>query len=878
MSVKIPKRFQNKLLPSVLSLIYNNPLDNGNGIVNYLETSPYYFDEYTIHGARHITAVLNYADKLIPQSDYEKMSELDISVLVLGILLHDLGMFIKESGLKYLLQLETKNVYDNNGINCTWKELWDGFIKKLKHSSGNELDEIFGDKEHIFDLSSRQVCATFIRKYHHLIAYHIAIHGFPGKANHKLLNGISEDCARLIGLLAKSHGMALRDLNEEVDDFGYDNNLPLNVPIYYLMSILRLADLLDADESRAPKILSDMNDFSSLRSANEWTLNQLIKGRQWVEDTGKPDTLKMIATPTNSKQFLELKSWFDYWQKELDLSWAIIGETHNDKFKLSIRRITSNIFSTQYDFITTPIELKVNPDIVKLLVAPLYGDDPSYGVRELLQNAIDACNERTAIDGTVGEIIIDVNKETGTFTITDNGIGMNEEVIANYYLTAGASYRYNRQWTETFLDSENDPKIARSGRFGIGALATFLIGGKAKVITRHIKDDKGYCFEYTIEPKILNVNKVDKNTPGTTIEISMNKKAIEEFTRPYWHPWAEWYHFTTPNIIYKLNGKELKKEKTYNLRKDEDLDGWFACESSDYYSFHWTTAHYVNGDFLCNGIHIPNHRDYYGDSPIMRSLKKCGYYHNEPTISVIDKNGIFPLDLARKSVFDTFLLDDNVTAELCKYQIAKFLVNGYNNHCIFNKRGFIPRERAFILNVEQPIYLIGKAAASYEIITNFKQYDVAIGYFTANKKIYANNIKDEVVGDILMCSSTITEIWANNSVIDIPKTVDYLPRKNKIHSIDNTIDWQSNLEIPQEVIGGNVNLIVKYIPSTIKKDENNIMFKVIEEFLPSHINGGWIPFNEKEREKLYSDTYKKLERYIKWLKSEKERKSKETKS
>ena len=66
----------------------------------------------------------------------------------------------------------------------------------------------------------------------------------------------------------------------------------------------------------------------------------------------------------------------------------------------------------------------------------------------------------------------------------------------------------------------------------------------------------------------------------------------------------------------------------------------------------------------------------------------------------------------------------------------------------------------------------------------------------------------------------------------------------------------------------------EYLAEDIKKDENNIMFKVIEEFLPSHINGGWIPFDEKEREKLYSDTYKRLERYIKWLKSEKERKSK----
>lgn len=868
MSVEIPKRFKEKLLPDVFKLIENNALSNTEGIINYLETSPYYFDEYTIHGAKHITAVLDYADKLIPQSDFEKLSELDISVLVLGVFLHDLGMYIKESGLRYLIQLKTKNI-DNNGTYCTWKELWEGFLRKLKHSSGNELEDIFGDNEHIFNISSRQVCGAFIRKYHHLIAYHIALEGFPGETNHVVLTGIDNDCAKLIGILAKSHGMALRDLNKEVNEFGYDNNLPLKVPIFYLMAILRLADLLDADESRAPKILSDMNHFHSVKSKNEWTLNQLIKDRQWADETGKPETLRMIASPTNSKQFLELKSWFEYWQKELDLSWAIIGETHHDKYKLTIRRITSNIFSTKYDFTTNLIELKVNPDIVKLLVAPLYGDDPSYGVRELLQNAIDACNERTAMDGTVGEIIIDVNKETGVFTITDNGIGMNEEIIANYYLTAGASYRYNRQWTETFLDSKNDPKIARNGRFGIGALATFLIGSKAKVTTQHINDDKGYCFEYTIEPNILNVNKIDRKTPGTTIEIAMNKKAIDSFTKTYGHPWAEWYHFTVPNIIYRLNGKELKKGKIYNLRKDEDLDGWFTCKSKDYYSFHWTTSYFVNGKFLCNGIHIPNHRDYYGDSSIMRSLKKCGYYHTEPSISVIDKKGIFPLDLARKSVLDTFLLEDNIVAELCKYQIAKFLVNGYNNHCIFNKRGFIPRERAFILNVERPIYLIGKAAASYEIITNFKQHDVAIGYFTANKKLYANNIKDEVVGDILMSSSTIKEIWANNSVIDIPKTVGYLPRKNKIHSIDNTIDWQSNIEIPKDIIGANINLIVKYIPTPIKKDENNIMLKVIQELLPTHINGGWIPYDENERKIVYKDSYEKLERYIKWIKHKK---------
>lgn len=868
MSVKIPKRFSDKLSPLVLSLINNDPLKGCNGIVNYLETSPYYFEEFTIHGVRHIEAVLEYADKLIPQSDYEKMTELDISVLVLGIFLHDLGMFIKESGLKYLLQLKTKDI-NNNGTNCTWSELWDGFIKKLKHSSGKELDEIFAGRDHMFDLSSHQVCAAFIRKYHHLIAYHIAIHGFPGETNQRVLNGIDKDVTKLIGLLAKSHGMALRDLSKEVDDFGYDNNLPLNVPIYYLMAILRLADLLDANESRAPKILSDMNSFSSLISENEWKLNQLIKGRQWATDTGKPDTLRMIAAPINSKQFLELKSWFDYWQKELDLSWAVIGETHKDNFKLSIRRITSNIFDTKYDFITNQIELKVNPDIVKLLVAPLYGDDPSYGVRELLQNAIDACNERTAIDGTPGEIIVDVNKDTGLFTITDNGIGMSEEVIADYYLTAGASYRYNRQWTETFLDGENEPKIARSGRFGVGALATFLIGSKAKVTTRHIKEDKGYCFEYTIEPEILNVYKIDKDSPGTTIEIVMNKKAKGELTREYRQEWTKWYRFTTPQISYRLNGRELGKEKLFNLRKDEDSDGWFASDFEDYYSFHWTVNHYIDGKFLCNGIRIPNYSFFYGDSPIMRALKKRGYYHKEPTISVIDKNGVFPLDLARKSVFHTFFLDDDVATELCKFQISNLLVNGYNDNCIFNKRGFLPKERAFLLNIEQPIYLIGKTTGAFEIITDFGKCDAPVGYFTADKKTYSKNISNRILGDTLTSRSAITEIWANGSVVDIPKTVGYLPTKDKIHVIKKMITDHPDLEVPEEFIGDNVNLIVKYTPSPINKDENNIMFKLVQELLPKHINGGWIPFNEKEREKIYGNTYNKLNRYIYWLKSKK---------
>jgi hypothetical protein len=741
-------------------------------------------------------------------------------------------MFIKQSGLEHLLSLNSKSVRDDKtDVYCTWKELWDKHIHKIKHYSGNELDEIFGDKERVFDILSREVCSVFIRTYHHEIAFHIAVNGFPGSVSHDTLKGIDSGCAKLAGMLAKSHGVPLRSMKKEIDSFGYDNNTPLHVPIYYLMSVLRLADLLDADGNRAPKILSDMIKFSSLRSENEWTLNQLIENRQWSEQTGKPETLKIIADNDMIKtsiQYLELKSWFDYWQKELDLSWAVLGEMHGDKYKLSIRRITSNIFEKEYDFVTDEIVLKVNPDIVKHLVAPLYGDDPSYGVRELLQNAIDACNERTAIDGTVGEITVEVDKDTGIFRITDNGIGMNEDVISNYYLSAGSSYRYSKRWSETFTDDTNNPKIARSGRFGIGALATFLIGNKAKVLTRHINDDKGYYFEYTIEPNILNVKKEDKPTPGTTIEIIMNRNAIGVLTESFDTSWTECYHLTTPTIIYKQNGTVLEKGELYNLKKDEDSEGWFSYKSNDYDSFHWTLVNYISGSFVCNGIHIPLARYSNRYSSLGPSLISRGYYHIEPDIAVMDKKGIFPLDLARKIVFNTFELEDGIVAELCKYYIAKILVEGKTESCIINKRGFIPRERSFALNTAQPIYLIGKASGTFEVLSNVSHDDLAIAFFKAVYKIYANNIKDTIIGDVLTDKKTVREIWVNSSIIEIPRTVNYLPPKDTIHYIDKFGKWYDTFPISSTVVGENVNLVVKYTPSPIEEDENNIMFKTIQ--------------------------------------------------
>ena len=896
MSIEIPKRFQKKLSHQATAIVEN--------VSDYFYRTPYYFEEYTDHGIRHVNTVLVYADKLIPQDSFDKLTKTDIDTLVLGICLHDLGMFIEKSGLKYLLAPDSEfNADESTNKKVTWKSLWDNHISRVKHSSYNELEDIFGDKEPVFDITSRPFCGSFIRRYHHLIAYFIAVSGFPGKGKpNDVLCGIDEDNRKLIGLLAKSHGMTMRSLKPKIDDFGYINNRPLNVPIYYLMAVLRLADLLDADSSRAPKIISDMNTFSSKRSENEWTLNQLIgsNGRQWPDQTQIPETMNIIAKPENSVQYLELKSWFDYWQKELDLSWSVIGEMHGDKYKLSVRRITSNIFDEKYiskcSFVTNPISLKVNPAIVKLLIEPLYRGNPSYGVRELLQNAIDACNERTEIDETPGKISVDIDTKSKTFTITDNGIGMNENVITNYFLTAGASYRDSREWKESFTDEKAKPTVVRSGRFGIGALAAFLLGESAKVTTRHINDEKGYCFEYSAKPELLNVTRIEKDTPGTSIEVKMNEQALKNLlddrTTTSETDWLNWYHLKYPSVSFRLDGEALEPEFLFDIKECEDTNFWFYYPSSTYDSFHWFMFNIF--DFICNGIHIPlGQKDEHGETALKRSLQKHGYYGETPCIAVVDKKGVLPLDLARNHVSDFFEVEEGFIEELCKFRIAELLVYGDKTPLfrlytfktykyIYNPKGFLPKERSFMLRTNDPIFLIGYLENPDLPYPDMSEHEASVGIFIDSDFLvfyrnmdlsnYLKGHTEIIAGDLL--KDSVEELWAESIAFESDKLKDDLkgviPERAKLHKIIESEEWYKDVPLPKSLFDVPVYLMIRYSPTPIREGENNIMYKMLERYLPKEINGGWIPLDEKEREEMYGKAYSELERYIKPLRRKKE--------
>jgi molecular chaperone HtpG len=105
--------------------------------------------------------------------------------------------------------------------------------------------------------------------------------------------------------------------------------------------------------------------------------------------------------------FVRLKKLLRGIQAELDASWAVLGEIYGryglESLGLKLRRVRSNI-DDESQFAKTvpylPCEAAFDaqgPELLKLLIKPLYGDHPEIGVWELMQNAVDACRELKSI-------------------------------------------------------------------------------------------------------------------------------------------------------------------------------------------------------------------------------------------------------------------------------------------------------------------------------------------------------------------------------------------------------------------------------------------------------------------------------------------------
>ncbi len=176
--------------------------------------------------------------------------------------------------------------------------------------------------------------------------------------------------------------------------------------------------------------------------------------------------------------------------------------------------------------------------LLNLMIHSLYSNKEIF-LRELVSNAADAADklrfEALSHDDYYGndsdlKIRISMDKDAGTLTISDNGIGMSkEEVMENLGTIA-------RSGTSEFIKQMSKDEKADSnliGQFGVGFYSSFIVADEVEVRTLRAGEssEKGVSWiskgdgEFTIES-------IDKADRGTEIILKL-KDDEKEFLEAY---------------------------------------------------------------------------------------------------------------------------------------------------------------------------------------------------------------------------------------------------------------------------------------------------------------------------------------------------------
>ncbi|AGP60791.1 heat shock protein 90 [Streptomyces rapamycinicus NRRL 5491] len=165
-------------------------------------------------------------------------------------------------------------------------------------------------------------------------------------------------------------------------------------------------------------------------------------------------------------------------------------------------------------------------------------------LRELISNASDALDrlrleslrdENLQADTSDLHIAIEIDQESRTLTVRDNGIGMSHEGVVELIGTIANS------GTAKFLKELRESKDAAAsadliGQFGVGFYSSFMVADEVTMETRHAGESQGTRWvssgagTYTIEP-------LDGAPQGTSVTLKLKAEDTEDHLYDYASPW-----------------------------------------------------------------------------------------------------------------------------------------------------------------------------------------------------------------------------------------------------------------------------------------------------------------------------------------------------
>lgn len=549
-----------------------------------------HMDEYTLHDDIHLFRVLYLMERLLTKEVIQNLSIPERMLLILSAFFHDIGMAPDEKEI------------------ITWKKVWN----VSPEIENEEEQKLFDRFKRFYDARPEQqeiieklvkdgndskasiiksyLLTDFIRQTHAERAREIIAKHWNGQIKYR-----DTDLTLELANICHSHNEDALKLMSFEKDYPCGNSyacLPL------IGVILRLADILDFDAKRTPLVLYSHLYVRNPVSIKEWQKHRAIEN--WVIN---PNVIQFSAKCEHPAIEASIHEFCDLIDHELSICNNII--TTLNEFNQSKSRtiqvkipfqVTRDKIKTEKDILNnkpiytyrdTKFNLSKRQVIDLLMGTKLYGN-PEVALRELLQNSIDACQLRNAQEVKWGyskyepEITVKYYSENGEdiLEVIDNGTGMDQDIIDNYYSRVGSSFYKSTEFYT--LRSETNADFTPRSRFGIGVLSCFMVADILIVDTKRKKGPEifGEAINISVEGQesIFWIKSGQREVSGTTTKLIL-RKGVNPWDRMSEDEFISSVERVIPNPPFKIN---IETTKTKKIRDENSFNEVTAESLKDY--------------------------------------------------------------------------------------------------------------------------------------------------------------------------------------------------------------------------------------------------------------------------------------------------------
>lgn len=262
--------------------------------------------------------------------------------------------------------------------------------------------------------------------------------------------------------------------------------------------------------------------------------------------------------------------------------------------------------------------------LLDLMIHSLYGHKEIF-LRELISNAADAIDklrfealtDDALFEGQPDlEIQVNLDKDAGTITVWDNGVGMSrQEVVDNLGTIAKSG---TRQFMESLTgDQAKDARLI--GQFGVGFYSAFIVADKVTVLTRRagLGDEHGVRWESGGEGE-YTVETIERSQRGTEVVLHLRDGATDFLDSQRLRGIIRKYsdHISVPVLMPKDGGEGSETvnrasafwARSKNDLKDEDYEEFYRHVGHEFDApLAWTHSRMEGRHEYTLLLYIPSH-------------------------------------------------------------------------------------------------------------------------------------------------------------------------------------------------------------------------------------------------------------------------------